>query len=243
MKLSSTDLIRILTELLPLLNNESILMLNKKYDFETMFVTIIQAYCEHNETKYVEGSNEYPKYLYDRKSFKIIDLIIKYNLLRQSYYLEILPHLFDFCAYDDKNHTENCEIMVLYFYYLLNNEFTSSEKIIEKFNRNFNHKQLYLIFGPLDFNLIINSLNFVLNLNVCLTPSLVNLAKFEIKNSIQSISDEILSELDLPLDALNEIKRTFKLNQVSFYEYFSNKEKYIDKIIKTKFKWLDDLPN
>jgi hypothetical protein len=240
MRLSSSDVLRILTEVLPLLNNKSILMLNKKQEFTFMYERIIGTYCDKFETITIEGSNDYPKYLYDRKSFKIIDLIIKYNILPNDYYFELLFHLFGFWTYDDKKYWEHIEIMALYFYYLLDNKFTSSKKVMEYFNKWLNLKRLNSILGPPKVSLLINTLNFVLNLNICLTNSLAKLAKFEIKNAIKCTSNEILSQLELPIDALNEIKNTTKLNQKTFYEYYSNKEKYINKIIKTKFKWFEN---
>jgi hypothetical protein len=82
-KLSSNDLIRILSEILPWLNEKSILKLRKKENFVIMFKNLSCTYRDINQTKLIEGSNDYPKYFYDRKSFKIIDLIIKYNLLEK----------------------------------------------------------------------------------------------------------------------------------------------------------------
>lgn len=241
-KISSSGLIKILSEVLPLLNKNSILTLNLFENTEVfildIFSLLISTFRFEDKTILVEGSNEYSSYFYDRKSFKIIDLIISFNLLPSEYY-------FDYIIYeilDSRNFIENCdsaiEILALYYLYLLNNKYISSESLISSLKKVY-HISLFDIIGPDIARLLMDTINSVINFNISLSESLVNLAKNEIRNSIQYISNDILSKLDLTIDALNEIRRTSKVSKESFYKFYFNKEKYIDKTIKMKFDWFN----
>ena len=223
-RIRAYDMINIFETILPMLNLDGVrkfkLMLNDfKYDlyqfYMLTFFSEVAAVTWHNEL--IENEKNYPFYLYDRKSFKVIDIFINYNLLDKNDLLLILKTTY----LHDINRLESIEPKMktfgLFIYYLVDNRLIDTDEFLN-WLKVVTFKDLNLLNHQCE---VINEM-FIKNVQIIAKlsrkkckeskkmESLVDLCLHEIKKHIISTTADCLNNLKLPKSILNLFIETTK---------------------------------
>ena len=241
--IGANEMINILSTILPILKLNS--MLEFKLQFDDLKNEVVEFYTLifHNKSniKLIENEENFPSYLYDRKSFKVMDIFISFNLLNKNDLFALLKSIY----LDGIEFYDSVPVKIknfsLFLYYLIDNKLIDFEKFSNWYKVDETLKNIDWLndihvspFYKREHKIYVKNINDIAELtakkckeNVKM-DSLLNICLQKVKKKFVAITDDCLEKSKLPKSIINLLKeiRT-KKNKLKFeinLDSFMNEE-------------------